>query len=172
VQGVDVGHDDECSLHFSRSANSNTTATPIHKDGFVNDTTIDRFTRAIEAGNMASADVFCADVTLDATTPGWRFRRSGVTAVRGELAGWFADPGHFEALECTPIDGGAVIEFTLTWEEWGVPHACHQAHMVKMRDGRIASLTSFCGGRWPASLLAQMEQAQREADRQHAPAEY
>jgi hypothetical protein len=60
------------------------------------------------------------------------------------------------------IDGGELVEFTLNWEEAGVTHTCHQAHVVRLRHDRISSDTVFCGGRWPEPLLVQMEQAQRE----------
>jgi hypothetical protein len=32
-------------------------------------------------------------------------------------------------------------------------------HLLTIRDGRIAADTVLCGGRWPASLLAEMEAA-------------
>ena len=43
--------------------------------------------------------------------------------------------------------------------ENGVPHAAHHLHLLTVRDGLIAADTVFCGGRWPASLLADMEAA-------------
>ncbi len=102
---------------------------------------------------------------LDATVPNWRFVRRGQGAVRAELSGWFADAGRFDTLRRTPLPDGELVEFDLAWEEGGVPHACRQAHVLLLRDGRIAQDTVWCGGRWPASLLADMEEAQRAADR-------
>jgi hypothetical protein len=32
-------------------------------------------------------------------------------------------------------------------------------HLLMVRDDQIVSDTVFCGGRWPASLLAEMEAA-------------
>jgi hypothetical protein len=32
-------------------------------------------------------------------------------------------------------------------------------HLLTVRGGLIAADTVFCGGRWPASLLAEMEAA-------------
>jgi len=52
------------------------------------------------------------------------------------------------------------MEFTLSWEERGVPHACHQAHVIAGQDDRIQADAVFCGGRWPASLLAEMVEAE------------
>ena len=43
--------------------------------------------------------------------------------------------------------------------EDGVPHAAHQVHLVTVDAGRISRDTVFCGGRWPAALLAEMEAA-------------
>jgi hypothetical protein len=90
----------------------------------------------------------------------------GADAIRAEYSRWFADPGHFHELRRFPIgatgpDEGAseVIEYTLSWQEDGVPHAAHHLHMLTVREDRIVADTVFCGGRWPASLLAEMEAA-------------
>lgn len=59
-----------------------------------------------------------------------------------------------------PIPDGELVELTLTWVEAGVPHLCHQAHLLELDpDGRITRDTMFCGGRWLADLLAEMEAA-------------
>jgi hypothetical protein len=105
-------------------------------------------------------DIFCEDMVLDATVPNWRFRVQGSGAVRDELGRWYADLGRFEEVRRSRIDDGELVEFTLSWEEAGVPHTCHQAHVVRLRDDRISSDTVFCGGRWPQSLMAQMQAAQ------------
>jgi hypothetical protein len=55
------------------------------------------------------------------------------------------------------------VEFVLNWEERGIPHACHQAHVLKLVNGWIAEDVAFCGGQWPASLLAEMEAASQSA---------
>jgi hypothetical protein len=120
---------------------------------------IDRFVHAIEHAAIPSAAAFAADAVLDATVPNWRFTVSGSTNVEAELAHWFADPGRFEELSMTPLPGGALLEFVLTWEEDGEPHMCHQAHLLSLRDGLIASDTAWCGGRWGASLQAEMAEA-------------
>ena len=52
-----------------------------------------------------------------------------------------------------------MIEYTLSWSENGVPHAAHHMHRLTVRDNRIVADTVFCGGRWPAKLLAEMEAA-------------
>jgi hypothetical protein len=111
-------------------------------------------------GAALPEDIFCEDMVLDATVPNWRFRVQGAGPVRDELGRWYADPGQFGELRRIGIDDGVLVEFTLNWEEAGVSHTCHQAHILRLRNDRIASDTAFCGGRWPAALLAQMEQAQ------------
>jgi hypothetical protein len=40
-----------------------------------------------------------------------------------------------------------------------VPHAAHHVHIITVAGGRIVADTVMCGGRWPASLLAEMEAA-------------
>jgi ketosteroid isomerase-like protein len=127
--------------------------------------TIERFSAAIEGATMARADCFSGDAVLDATVPNWRFRVRGGDAVRAQLASWFETPGRFEELRTTATADGALVEFLLTWEEHGVPYAAHQVHVLRLRDGRIAEDMAFCGGRWPAGLLAEMEAAQLAADR-------
>lgn len=117
---------------------------------------------SIETGVPVPADVFAADVVVDATVPGWRLRLRGPDAVRDQFATWYADPGRFEEVVRTPIPGGEVIRFLLTWVEQGVPHVAHQAHFVTLDSlGRIGQDEMFCGGRWDAGLLAEMEEADR-----------
>jgi hypothetical protein len=80
--------------------------------------------------------------------------------VRQELAKWYGTPGSFEDLTRTPIPAGEFIQFTLRWEEGGVPFAVHQAHVVEVAEGRVVRDTTWCGGRWSATLLAEMADAQ------------
>ncbi|HEY7948035.1 MAG TPA: hypothetical protein VID75_10170 [Acidimicrobiales bacterium] len=129
------------------------------------ETAIDRFCTAITAATVGQAQVFCSDVVLDATVPNWHFVRRGDEQVRAELARWYGDRGRFDTLRRTPLPDGELVQFDLAWEEGGVPHACRQVHVLALRDGLIARDTVWCGGRWPASLLADMEEAQRATDR-------
>jgi len=125
-------------------------------------TPIEGFLAAVEAGSIASCDVWADGVVLDATVPDWRFRKVGVVALKEEYAHWFADPGRFEELRRIPTSDGEVVEYQLTWMENGVPHAAHHVHVLDVRDGRIVRDTVMCGGRWPAALLAEMQAAQQE----------
>jgi len=122
---------------------------------------VDRFLHAIETATIPACEAWAGDATLDATVPNWRLHASGPDAIRAEYARWFADPGRFEEVRRSPLAGGdgEVIEYTLSWQENGVPHAAHHMHRLTVRDGLIAADTVFCGGRWPASLLAEMEAA-------------
>ncbi len=120
---------------------------------------IDRFLSAIESASIPQAGAFAADAELDATVPNWRWTTRGGTNVENDLSNWFADLGRFEEIKRTPIGDGELVEFVLFWEENGVPHSCHQAHILTVRDGLIIRDVAFCGGRWPAGLMAEMEEA-------------
>lgn len=123
-------------------------------------TIVDQFLRAIETAAIPGCDAWSADATLDATVPNWRMHMAGADAVRAEYTQWFASPAHFDELRRLPVGGvGELVEYTLSWQENGVPHAAHHMHLLTVRDDRIVSDTVFCGGRWPAGLLAEMEAA-------------
>lgn len=122
---------------------------------------IEKFLGAIESATIPSCDAWSEDATVDATVPNWRMALTGPDAIRAEYSRWFANPAHFDELRRYPVDGGAseLVEYTLSWEENGVPHAGHHMHLLTVRDDLIVADTVFCGGRWPASLLAEMEAA-------------
>jgi hypothetical protein len=120
-----------------------------------------RYLDAIERGAMDRCDAVSPGVELDATVPNWRFTVRGREAVLAELSRWYGDPGTFEELKRTPTPAGELVEFTLRWEEDGVPHAVHQAHILEVTADQIARAQVWCGGRWPASLLAEMAEAAR-----------
>jgi len=124
-------------------------------------TAVDQFLAAIENAAIPACRAWHADATLDATVPNWRMHLAGADAIRAEYSRWFADQGHLHDLTRHPMDDGTgeVVEYTLSWRENGVPHAAHHVHLLTLRDGLIAADTVFCGGRWPASLLAEMEAA-------------
>ena len=127
------------------------------------------FLAGIEAADLPE-DIFCEDVVLDATVPNWRFQRPRRRSRAGRAGEVVCRPRTLrESCAATAMDDGELVEFTLDWEEAGVPHACHQAHVIRLRDNRISSDSVFCGGRWPEPLLAQMEEAQRTVDRNAVP---
>lgn len=118
---------------------------------------VDRWLEGVQNADVGSRDVFADDAVLDATVPGWRFSLRGAERIEAQFDHWYADVGRFEELERVSLPGGELVRFFLTWKEAGVPHAAHQAHLLMIRDDRIVADTMFCGGRWPASLLAEME---------------
>jgi hypothetical protein len=121
---------------------------------------VEEFLYAIENAEIASCQAWSADAVLDATVPNWRMRAVGPDAIRAEYGRWFADRGSFEELRRHPVqDLGEIVEYTLSWSENGVPHAARHMHLLTVRDDRIVADTVFCGGRWPATLLAEMEAA-------------
>jgi hypothetical protein len=122
-------------------------------------TAIDRFLTGLTDPSAQTIDVYAPDAVLDATVPNWRFRQCGADAFAAQVRHWFRDPAAFEEISRTPLPDGELVEFTLTWEENGVPHAAHQAHRLTVDGDRIAHDVMFCGGRWPAPLLAEMAEA-------------
>jgi hypothetical protein len=120
-------------------------------------TTVDRFLDAVRTGTISDCDVWAPGAVLDATVPNWRFHRHGADAIRATYAEWFADPSRFEELQRQPIQGGEVVRYVLAWSEDGVPHTAHHAHFLTVVDGSIIADVVLCGGRWPASLMAEME---------------
>ena len=121
---------------------------------------IDRFLAAVADATIQSSNLWSQESTLDATVPNWRFTRRGADEIVAEYSGWFSTRGRFTELRRHQIDRGEVVEYTLAWEEGGVPHAAHHVHILTVDNERIATDTVMCGGRWPASLLAQMEEAE------------
>jgi hypothetical protein len=117
---------------------------------------VEEYLEAIEGAAMADCDALSPKITLDATVPNWRFTVQGDDAVRAELGRWYADQGSFEELKRTPLPSGELVEFTLRWEEGGVPHAVHQVHILEVTDAGITRDQVWCGGRWSATLLAEM----------------
>lgn len=120
---------------------------------------IDRFLTEINAGQGMSPDLWAPAAVLDATVPGWRFESRGSASVAATLSGWYNVPITVENLTRRPVAGGEVVTFELSWVEEGMPYAAHQAHVLELDGDRIAAHQAFCGGRWPASLLAEMEAA-------------
>ena len=120
---------------------------------------VGRFLAAIESGNGIPAALFAPEVVLDATVPGWRFTTNGADAVSQELGRWYADAGHLDELERTPVEGGELVELLLSWVEDGVPHAAHQIHRLAIDGDVIRGDRVWCGGRWSETLLEQMRAA-------------
>jgi hypothetical protein len=126
------------------------TATSTVVDGFLDD---------VLRGSMSPAH-YARRAVLDAVVPGWRFTAEGPDAIAEEYRRWFRDPGRFEDLRRLPTATGEIVEYTLTWTEDGVAHTGRHVHVIDLDDtGAIVSDHVWCGGRWSAELLAQMDQA-------------
>jgi hypothetical protein len=125
---------------------------------------VDRFLDELSSGAGITPATWTDDAALDATVPHWRFSCVGADAVAAELTGWYNAPITIEAAHRRPIPGGEAVELDLSWVEDGVPHAAHQVHLLTVDGDRLSRDTVFCGGRWPADLLAEME-AEMEAAR-------
>jgi hypothetical protein len=116
---------------------------------------------AVHTAHPDVSATFAADAVLDATIPNWRMTIDGDKEIGNMFALWFAYPGILEELERHPTPTGEVVTYTVTWEENGVPHAAHHVHVLTIVDDRIVRDGFWCGGRWPAPLLAEMEAAGR-----------
>jgi hypothetical protein len=121
---------------------------------------ISQYLAAIETAAIDDCPAIAADMTFDATVPEWRFQVRSAPAVRAELRRWYATPGAFEELTRAAIPGGELVQFLLRWEEDGIDFAVHQAHVLEVTGGQIVRDTVWCGGRWSATLQAEMAHAQ------------
>lgn len=120
---------------------------------------IDRFLDTVR-GQHDGPSAWAEGAVLDAVVPGWRLSVRGEAGIRGQLGAWYRDPGTLQELRRHPIAAGEVVELTVTWVEDGVQHTARQVHVLELDgDGAIAHHQMWCGGRWSAALLAEMEAA-------------
>jgi hypothetical protein len=126
-------------------------------------TATDRLLLAVTNTGTSVEDVYAADAVFDATVPGWRFTVRTASAIGYQYAEWFRAEATFEELERHVTPTGEVVEYTIAWEEDGVPHAAHHVHVLTIDADTdlVAADHMWCGGRWPAPVLAQMEAARR-----------
>jgi hypothetical protein len=125
-------------------------------------TGVDLLLDGIRAGSVSPA-AYADDATWDGVVPGWRYALSGAEAIAAEYAGWFTHPAELHELRRSALPDGEVVEYTVAWTEDGVPHAGRHVHVITVdpATGRIVADHVWCGGRWPAHLLAEMEAAGR-----------
>ncbi len=141
------------------STNTSTRTSTSTPAGNANDDPVRRLLDGIAGGTGIPDGLFAADAVLDATVPMWRYETVGAREIQAELAKWYSSPTRIERINRRPFPGGEAVEIDISWTEQGVPHAGHQLHVLTLVDELIASDTLFCGGRWPAELLAEMEAA-------------
>jgi len=122
---------------------------------------VSRLLAGIELAEVGARGVFADDALLDATVPDWRFTVRGAARIEAQLDHWFAHRGTFEELERVGLPEGELVRFFKVWEEDGIAHGCHQTHVLRVRDNLVVADTMFCGGQWPASRMAEMEEAAR-----------
>jgi hypothetical protein len=122
-----------------------------------NNDPVTRFLTATTAGTGVPADLYAADAVFDATVPNWRFEAHGPAAIAAELSGWYGNPGTLTEVQHSPVPHGETVRFTLEWMEDGQPWAAHQVHFLVTNGDRITRHEAWCGGRWPAALLAEIE---------------
>jgi hypothetical protein len=120
---------------------------------------VQRFLDAVIDPTLGFAEVFSSDAVLDATVPNWRYTVTGAELVTRELGRWYAHTGAFDSVTRVSLPDGELVQFDLSWEEDGTPHAVHQAHVLAIVADRVTRDTAWCGGRWSAALLAEMEAA-------------
>jgi hypothetical protein len=120
------------------------------------DDPVTRFLDAVACGTGVPTDLYAPGAVLDATVPGWRFEQHGAHRVAGQLSHWFADPGELHEVRRSPVPGGEVVRFTLTWTEHGERMAAHQVHLLDVDEGRITRQEAWCGGRWDARTQQEM----------------
>jgi hypothetical protein len=127
-------------------------------------TAADRLLDAVCDPGTSVGDIYDRDAVFDATVPGWRFSLRGAASIGYQFAEWFRSPATFEELVRQPTASGEVIEYTMAWEEDGAPFAAHHVHVLTIdpTTDRIVEDHMWCGGRWPASVLAQMEAARHD----------
>jgi hypothetical protein len=123
-------------------------------------TGVDLLLEGICAGAV-NPDAYADDASWDGVVPGWRFALDGAPAIAAEYARWFAHPAELHEVRRSATSGGEVVEYTVTWTEDGVPHAARHVHVLDVDPGtgRIVAEHVWCGGRWSADILAEMEAA-------------
>ena len=123
---------------------------------------VDLLLDGIRAGSV-SPDAYDDEAVWDGVVPGWRFALSGGPAIAAEYARWFAYPAELHEVRRSATRDGEVVEYTVSWTEDGVPHAGRHVHVLDVDPdtGRIVAEHVWCGGRWSAGILAEMEAAGR-----------
>jgi hypothetical protein len=135
-----------------------TTTTPATTPPATTSAAVDGFLADVLRGSMSPAH-HSRHAVLDAVVPDWRLAAEGPDAIADEYAHWFRHPGRFADLRRLPTATGEIVEYTLTWTLDGVAHTGRHVHLIDLdATGAIVSDHVWCGGRWPADLIAQMEQ--------------
>jgi hypothetical protein len=119
----------------------------------MNNDPVGDFLKAVETAAIDGTDFYAEDAVLDATVPNWRFHAVGPQAIKAAYTQWFSDPATFVALDRIPVPDGELVIYEHEWFQGAVRHRGHHAHYLVVREGKIASDTVWCGGKWPEPLL-------------------
>jgi hypothetical protein len=124
----------------------------------------DRLLAGITTAGFPGLGAHADDARLDATVPGWRFERRGADSIEAQFAQWYVHESQLEEVSRHELPTGEVVEITVTWVDQGVPHAARQVHVLTIDRDRdlIVDHRVWCGGQWPAQLLAEMEAARHD----------
>lgn len=102
----------------------------------------------------APDDLFTLDVFLDSFPPQWRFQLQGRNALLAQLRAVSEGAAiTSRLLRVVPTATGFVMEHEETYVGDGVETARH-LELCEVRDGRIASIVSYCNGGWDDELRA------------------
>lgn len=96
------------------------------------------------------------DVFHDASVPGWRMQRQGVTAVANEMRSW---PTFKEVqFQREYVAGDTVIvELQAVHDSPGGLLLDRFANFFVLRDGRIAEHRYYCCGEWDEGTVARLD---------------
>ena len=118
---------------------------------------ISKFVEAMRTARWDGFEkMYTPDALFDASVPNWHFQLEGGDKAVEQLADWFGiAPDVFEAV-ITATEDGAVVDFEMRRTCPGNPsenHAPHlegtrQAHIFRLRDGKIAEERVYCSGEW------------------------
>ena len=112
--------------------------------------------RTLDAGGLAQ--LYRADVLLDANVPEWRYQLQGKDAVveqlREEWAPVMAGGYEVTALRARPLEDGVVVETEVHFQEHGEEHMWRDVHVVRTDGQAIVEHTFYCTGLWDAATIA------------------
>jgi hypothetical protein len=115
------------------------------------------FVEALETAKWSGReDDYKPDALFDASVPNWRFQLEGGGKIVEQLADWFGIQPTVLEPTVTLTEDGAVVDFEMRRmcpgnpAENHAPHleGCRQAHIFRLRDGKIAEQRAYCAGEW------------------------
>lgn len=120
-------------------------------------TAVQRVLEGLTTGNWDGIEQHLTpDVFHDASVPGWRMQRQGVTDVAKEMRSWpvFRELQHLQA----HLAGDTVIvELQGVHDSPHGPLTDRFANFFELRDGRIAEHRYYCCGEWDEATVGQLE---------------